>query len=109
MARFTTAPLQDVLPKRKLRQSSLRSQTQQQYRDLLQTAVVDRHQALVVELDPEDKPLTIRNRLLRAADTLGITNLVIRRRGQRVIAYQGTPEEAREADQSAVDGEQEAT
>lgn len=109
MVRFTSAPLHNALPKPRQRQASLRKQTQDHYRQLLQSAVVDHHQALVVELDPDDKPLTIRNRIVRAADTLGITNLVIRRRGQRVIAYQGTAEEAQEADESAIDAEQEAT
>ena len=108
MVRFTTAPVHDVLPKRRQRHSSLRQQTQDQYRQLLQTAVVDHHQALVVELEPGDKPLTIRNQINRAATTLGITNLVVRRRGDRVIAYQDTAEEAREADDAAIDAEQEA-
>jgi hypothetical protein len=59
---------------------------QQQFREQLRQAVVDRR-ALVVELDPDDKALTIRNRIKRAADALGLENLAIRRRGNRIVAY----------------------
>lgn len=47
-----------------------------------------KHEALVVELDADDKPLTIRNRIRRAADSLGLENVVIRRRRDRIVAYQ---------------------
>jgi hypothetical protein len=102
MPRFTNTSHDDVLPQNKRDQPSLRQQTQQQYQDRLRSAVVERHQALVVELEPEDKPLTIRNRLKRAGERLGIANLVICQRGRQVIAYQGTAAEARDADQSAI-------
>lgn len=87
MARFTTAPVAEVAPKSKQRQPSMRSQVQQQYQDALRGAVQERHEALVVELDPDDKPLTIRNRIKRAADLLGLEDVVIRRRGDRIVAY----------------------
>jgi hypothetical protein len=48
---------------------------------------MDHGEALVVELDDDDKPLTIRNRIKRAAQTLGIDDLFVRRRGNKVIAY----------------------
>jgi hypothetical protein len=87
MPRFTTAPIEEVAPKRKQRQPSQRAQIQQQYRDALQDAVSGRQEALVVELDSDDKPLTVRNRIKRAADTLGLDNIAIRRRRDRIIAY----------------------
>jgi hypothetical protein len=88
MPRFTTAPVEDVAPKRKQRQPSQRAQTQQQYQQALRSALLDKSEALVVELDPEDKPLTIRNRIKRAADLLGLEHVVIRRKRDRIVAYQ---------------------
>jgi hypothetical protein len=88
MPRFTTAPVDDVAPKRRQRQPSQRAQTQQQYQEALRSALLDKSEALVVELDPEDKPLTIRNRIKRAADLLGLEHVVIRRKRDRIVAYQ---------------------
>ena len=88
MPRFTTASLQDVAPRRKSRQPSQRTQTRQQYQDALRQAVVDQHRALIVELEETDKALTIRNRIKKAAEALGLENLTIRRRGDRIVAYQ---------------------
>ena len=90
MARFTTAPVQDVAPKRTQKQPSQRAQVQQQYQDALRSAVVDGHQALVVELEPNDKPLTVRNRIKRAVQALDLQDVVIRRKGNRIVAYQTT-------------------
>jgi hypothetical protein len=87
MPRFTTAPVDEVAPKRKQRQPSKRAQTQQEYQRQLHSAIMDHGEALVVELDDDDKPLTIRNRIKRAAQTLGIDDLFVRRRGNKVIAY----------------------
>jgi hypothetical protein len=87
MPRFTTAPVEQVAPKRRQRQPSQRSQVRKQYQDALRDAVQYKHEALVVELDPTDKPLTIRNRIKRAADALGIDDLVVRRRKDRIVAY----------------------
>jgi len=87
MARFTTAPLEDVAPKRKERQPSKRAHVQAQYQQALGDAI-DHREALVVELEDCDKPLTIRNRLTRAAAVLGLDRVVIRRRGNRIVAYQ---------------------
>ena len=87
MPRFTTAPIEEVVPKRKLRQPSQRAQIQQQYREALQNAMSSQRQALVVELEPDDKPLTVRNRIKRAADSLGLEEVAIRRRRDRIIAY----------------------
>jgi hypothetical protein len=87
MPRFTTAPVEQVAPKRRQRQPSQRSQIRKQYQEALRDAVSYKHEALVVELDPSDKPLTIRNRIKRAAETLGIDGLVVRRRKDRIIAY----------------------
>ena len=88
MPRFTTAPIEEVAPQRRQRQPSQRAQTQQQYREAAQNALIDRREALVVELDPEDKPLTIRNRIKRAIDSLDLQDVTIRRRGNRIVAYQ---------------------
>lgn len=88
MVRFTSAPVEEVIPARKQRQPSQRSQIQRQYQDAVRDAVMIRHKALVVELDPNDKPLTIRNRIKRAADSLGLENISIRRRKNRIIAYE---------------------
>ncbi|GAC1323834.1 MAG: hypothetical protein NVS2B16_01800 [Chloroflexota bacterium] len=87
MVRFSTAPVEEVVPKSKQRQPSQRAQIQEQYQDALRDAVIEHHSALVVELEPDDKPLTIRNRIKRAADVLGYENIVIRRRGERMVAY----------------------
>lgn len=87
MPRFTTAPVEQVAPKRRQRQPSQRSQVRKQYQDALRDAILYKHEALVVELDPTDKPLTIRNRIKRAADALGIDDLVVRRRKDRIVAY----------------------
>lgn len=87
MPRFTTAPVEQVAPKRRQRQPSQRSQIRKQYQDALRDAVAYKHEALVVELDPADKPLTVRNRIKRAAESLGIEDLVVRRRKNRIIAY----------------------
>lgn len=90
MVRFTSAPVEEVIPARKQRQPSQRSQIQQQYQDAVRDSIMNEHRALVVELDPNDKPLTIRNRIKRAADTLGIENISIRRRKNRIIAYESS-------------------
>jgi tRNA (Thr-GGU) A37 N-methylase len=87
MPRFTTAPVEQVAPKRRQRQPSQRSQIRKQYQDALRDAITYKHEALVVELDPADKPLTVRNRIKRAAETLGIEGLVVRRRKNRIVAY----------------------
>lgn len=91
MPRFTTAPIEEVAPKRKQRQPSQRAQIQQEYREALQQALQEKR-ALVVEMDGSDKPLTVRNRIKRAAQTLGAEDLVVRRRRNRIVAYR--PEEA---------------
>ena len=88
MPRFATAPVEQVAPKRTSRQPSQRAQVRKQYQDALRDALQYKHEALVVELDPDDKPLTIRNRIRRAADTLGLENVVIRRRKDKIVAYQ---------------------
>jgi hypothetical protein len=87
MPRFTTAPIGDVVPKRKQRHPSVRAQIQREYRQALETALQSSDQALVVELDPQDKPLTIRNRIRRAAQQLQVDDLTVRRRGNRIVAY----------------------
>lgn len=87
MAQFTVAPVEEVVPKRKLRQPSHRAQVQEQYQVALQNALSDTGQALVVEMDASDKPLTIRNRIKRAADALGYDDITIRRRKNKIVAY----------------------
>jgi hypothetical protein len=87
MARFTSAPVGEVIPRRRQRQTSQRVQIQREYEQAVRDAIVDRHEALVVELEPDDKALTVRNRIKRAADALGITGIIIRRRKERIIAY----------------------
>jgi hypothetical protein len=87
MAHFTTAPIADVVPKKKAaRGPSQRAQTQQRYRDALQDAL-GANKALVLELEPDDKALTIRNRIRRAVTTLGVDDVAVRRRGDRIVAY----------------------
>lgn len=87
MPQFTVAPVQEVMPKRKQRQPSQRAQVQQQYQTALRDALSSEGQALVVEMDPSDKALTIRNRIKRAADALGYTDITIRRRKNTIVAY----------------------
>jgi hypothetical protein len=94
MVRFTTAPVEDVAPRRKQRSPSPRSQVAQQYRDALQDALTSGEQALVVELESSDKPLTIRNRIKRAAQQLGRDDVVVRRRGNKIVAYSDPSGEA---------------
>ena len=86
MARFSSAPLEEVVPKRKQRQPSQRAQIQRQYQDALRDTVISRGEALVVELEPDDKPLTIRNRVKRAAQALNV-DVTIRRRRNKIVAY----------------------
>lgn len=86
MPRFTTAPIEEVAPKRTQRQQSQRAQTQQRYQEALREAI-EHGRALVVELEPDDKPLTIRNRMKRAAQSLGLEDVVIRRKKDRIAAY----------------------
>jgi hypothetical protein len=93
MVRFTSAPVEEVAPKRKQRQPSQRAQIQREYQEALRDAVLDRQEALIVELDADDKALTIRNRIRRAATVIGLEDIVIRRRGQRVVAYASAPED----------------
>jgi hypothetical protein len=95
MPRFKTAPVEQVAPKRRQRQPSQRAQIRKQYEEALRDAMLYKHEALVVELDTDDKPLTVRNRIRRAADALGIDNIVIRRRRDKIVAYQ-TPDESSE-------------
>jgi hypothetical protein len=90
MAKFGTAPIQDVVPRRQQHRPSQRAQIQAEYQQALQDAI-DNQLALVVELEDDDNPLTIKNRLKRAAESLGIEHLLIRRRKHRIIAFQ--PEE----------------
>jgi len=87
MPRFTTAPVEEVMPARRQRQPSQRAQIQKQYQNALKDAVLDQHEALVIELDPDDKPLTVRSRIKRAATALGLDNIVIRRRRNKIMAY----------------------
>jgi hypothetical protein len=87
MPRFTTAPVEQVAPKRTQRQPSQRAQIRKQYEDALRDAVNYKHEALVVQLEPDDKPLTIRNRIRRAATSLGLEHLVIRRKRDKIVAY----------------------
>jgi hypothetical protein len=86
MAKFTTAPITDVAPKRLQRQPSQRSVIHEQYTSALRDALQN-GEALVIELEPNDKALTIRNRLNRAATSLGREDVTVRRRGNRVVAY----------------------
>ena len=87
MVKFATAPVEDVAPKRQQRQPSNRALMQAQYQQALHDAI-KQQRALVVDLEDDDKPLTIRNRLNRAAQVLGLDPLVIRRRGSQLFAYQ---------------------
>lgn len=87
MPRFSTAPIAEVVPQRKQRQPSQRAQTQREYQEALRHALLDEQEALVIELDPEDKPLTIRNRIKRASEALGLDGVAIRRRKDRIVAY----------------------
>ena len=94
MPRFTTAPIEEVVPKRKSRQPSMRSQIRHEYQEAVRDALVRRGEALVVELEPDDKPLTIRNRIKRAAESIGVDNVTIRRRRDRIVAYRPELEES---------------
>lgn len=96
MPRFTTAPVEDVAPKRKQRQPSQRAQIQKQYQEALRDAMLHKQEALVVELEAEDKPLTIRNRIKRAAEVLGLENVNIRRKRDRIVVYQMQSEQSEE-------------
>jgi len=78
MAQFSVAAAVDVVPQKKSRGPSQRVQTQQAYQEALHNAVIDQGEALVVILDDEDKPLTIRNRIKRAADRLELKDIAIR-------------------------------
>lgn len=87
MPQFSFARVEQVVPAKRQRQPSQRAQVQRQYQDALRKAFASEDSALVVELEPDDKPLTIRNRIKRAADVLGYKDVIIRRRRNRVVAY----------------------
>lgn len=87
MPRFASAPVEEILPPRKPQGPSKRTRMRQEYEAAARDALIDRREALVVLLEAEDNPLTIRNRIKRAAVALGIEDVVIRRRGDRIIAY----------------------
>src|SRR5438309_2347258 len=87
MVRFSVAPVAEVAPKPRRRGPSRRSLTREQYRQALEQALAD-GEALVVEMEPDEKPLTVRQRVVRAAKALGAEDVRIRRRGNRIIAYQ---------------------
>jgi len=93
MPRFSTAPVNEVAPQQKTKGPSPRSELQQEYREALQNAL-DAGEALVIELEPDDKPLTIRNRMSKAAAALGREDLTIRRKGNRVLAYHRVADES---------------
>jgi hypothetical protein len=80
------APVAEIVPKRKTRQPSQRAQIAEQYTAALRDAL-EQGQALVVEFEPEDKVLTIRHRVGRAAKSLGREDVTIRRRGNTIAAY----------------------
>lgn len=86
MVRFGTAPVEEVVPKRASRGPSQRAIIQRQYQDALRDAL-NRDEALIVELEWEDKALTIRNRIKRAAQALGHDDITIRRSKDRIYAY----------------------
>lgn len=92
MPRFSTAPVEEVAPKRKQRYPSKRAQIQKQYQDALREVMDEGGRALVIELEPDDKPLTVRNRIKRAAEHLGIENITVRRRKGRILAYRSQTE-----------------
>lgn len=94
MATFTIAPIEEVVPKGRERQLSSRAQMQARYRDAIQNTLEAPGSALVVELEPDEKPLTIRNRIKRAAEQLGRDDLSIRRRGNRIVVYAPTSSES---------------
>jgi len=93
MPRFSTAPVHEVAPQRISKPPSQRSLLQQEYREALQNAL-DAGQALVIDLEPNDKPLTIRNRVSKAAVALGHEDLTIRRKGNRILAYHRIADES---------------
>ncbi len=92
MPRFSTAPVHEVVPQHKTKGPFQRSLMQQEYRGALQSALAA-GKALVIELEPEDKALTIRNRVRKAAQALGREDLTIRRKGNRVLAYHRAADE----------------
>lgn len=94
MATFTIAPIDEVAPRGRERKLSARALMQARYRDALLDALQAPGSALVVQLEPDEKPLTIRNRIKRAAEQLGRDDLTIRRRGNRIVAYAPTESES---------------
>lgn len=93
MARFSTAPLQEVVPPPITKGPSQRALLQEEYREALKNAL-DVGEALVLDLEPDDKPLTIRNRLTKAAHALGREDLTIRRKRNRILAYHHVAEKS---------------
>lgn len=93
MAKFVMAPIRDVVPAYHRRNRSRRAEVRAQYEQALQDAL-DQQQALVVELEEGEKPLTIRARLRNAAEALSFEDIVIRRRGDQIVAYRRGEEEA---------------
>lgn len=74
---------------------SNRAHVREQYEDALRQAVTN-GQALIVELEPGEKHMTVRNRLKRAGEMLRLEQMVMRRRGDRIVVYVDPTVEARD-------------
>jgi hypothetical protein len=92
MPTFSTASRADVVPKQQTKGPSQRTIIHEHYVSALRDAL-DAGQALVIELEPDDKEFTIKNRINRAVKTLGREDLTVRRRGDQLVAY-STPGES---------------
>jgi hypothetical protein len=65
---------------------SARAIAAHQYRTAL-LSVLAIHHALVVDLDDADSPIVVRQRIVTAARSLRVDDIVVCRRGPRIVAY----------------------
>jgi hypothetical protein len=87
MAQFKRVPVDEARPVTKAKVPSQRDQIRREYEEALQDAVIGHGEALAILIGPDDKPLTIKNRIDRAAQSLGLDHIKVRRKGDYVYAY----------------------
>lgn len=87
MAQFKRVPVDEARPLTKAKVPSQRDQIRREYEEALRDAVIDHGEALAILIGPDDKPLTIKNRIDRAAQALGLDRIKVRRKGDYVFAY----------------------
>jgi hypothetical protein len=82
-----SVPVDEVAPKRKTSGPTNRAVVQTRHRQALKEAM-EAGKALLIDLDDGDKSLTILSRIFKAAESFGVDQVKVRRRGNRMAVYQ---------------------